>query len=130
MGALTFAIDQMKPGSAGDNRQVIGTLTFSDAYATGGDTFDPADLGLMILDSMEIEVGNNGVDNTPLQPRCANAVPIMSTKASGGSPSGRVTAYAIPGTPAANIGTEVGLAEIDNGTDLSAFSARFVAYGV
>ena len=122
MGALTITLDPMNPGSGGNTRRAVGTLTFSTTYVTGtGDAFNPRQLGLEILDAMDIEVARNAGSTLQLQPLLTEQLPSNGTL--------HVRAYAIAVPPQTNIGNESSLQEIDAQPDLSAFSARFVAWG-
>lgn len=51
--ALTFTLDDRQ--LVGNKRQVAGTVTFDSSYATGGETFTAADLGLSSITDVSIE---------------------------------------------------------------------------
>ncbi|TAK94594.1 hypothetical protein EPO05_06125 [Patescibacteria group bacterium] len=109
----------MQPSSDGNVRKVFGKMTFSNSYASGGDTFDPIDMGLAQLDMLQI---NPAVDATPiiLIPVCLNTYPVPSTRTSSGStaPLGRVALFLQDFT------------QVTATTNESTFSADFVAWGV
>ncbi len=118
MGALVITLQPMQPSSDGNVRKVFGSITFSNSYSAGGDTFDPIDMGLAQLDAITIEPA---VDNTPviLTPVCLNTFPVGSTRTSSNTaPLGRVAVFVAAGTQETAT------------TNLSTFSANFVAYGV
>ena len=127
MGALTITLDPMNPGSGGDDRRVIGTLTFSSTYVSGtGDSFTPLQLGLAILDGMDIELATNTGHTLQLQPMLV--VPATGLPSTG---TLYVRAYGVEFPAAADLpgGNETPLVEISTNADLSAFSARFTAWG-
>lgn len=130
MGALTVKIDQTF-SSAGNRTMVLGTLTWSSSYATGGDTVDPMQLGLDILDALIVGPALNA---TPIAfvPAVTSAFPAKSTMLSGGTPPVKVAAMTVPDPiPAADIGTGgAGLIEASATADLHTFSAPFIALGV
>lgn len=132
MGALTFVVDAMQPGSAGAKRVVSGTATFSASYATDGDTYDPLKIGLQVIDSILLSPSLDAADNLVIMPVPVPSKNIVSTLVAGGAPPGKIRAFAVSDPmPAANVGaSEAALTEIDNGTDLHLFTIRFVAWGV
>lgn len=59
--ALTFAIDQDSGRQlVGTCREVRGTVTFDSSYATGGESFTAADLGLTQITDFTCELGATG----------------------------------------------------------------------
>lgn len=48
----TVVVTKVVPGGGGDSTRVYGTITFSAAYAAGGDYILPSQLGLEIIDSI------------------------------------------------------------------------------
>ena len=50
--ALTFSIDDTQ--LVGNKRQKSGTVTFDSSYATGGETFTAADVGLSAITDVDV----------------------------------------------------------------------------
>jgi hypothetical protein len=46
--------------SVGNRRQTHGTITLDSSYATGGETLAAADVGLGVLDSLQLNQGEDG----------------------------------------------------------------------
>lgn len=56
--ALTFSLDDRQ--LVGNKRQVRGTVTFDSSYATGGETFTPADFGLTAITDVQAQPSTVG----------------------------------------------------------------------
>ena len=115
MGAVVFTIDPLGVGSAGNRRCVIGSYHLSTSYASGGDTFDPSDIGLQILDEIVLGLARDSGSETVIACDCTAVLPLVATQFTAGTPAGKITGYAVP-------------AEVSPG-DQSAFIGRFVAFG-
>jgi hypothetical protein len=115
MGAVVFTLDAQGVGSDGNRRVVIGKYHLSTTYASGGDTFDPSDIGLEILDEIVLGPARDPGSETVIICDCTATAPLAATRFTTGSPAGKITGYAVP-------------AEISSG-DQSAFVGRFVAFG-
>lgn len=89
---------------AGDKRRTLGTVTFDNSYPTGGEAITPQQVGLADILFMDVE---NPVSSTPTTRMCTydltNEKFMVFTSSDGN--------------------------QVANGTDLSAFSARFEAVG-
>ena len=101
--ALSYSIT--RTGTMGDQRSVFGTITFDDSYPTGGEAFDKAALGLVRLDWLSF---NQGEDGFVFHYDAANA---------------KILAYEAGTASAA-------LDEQDAATDLSGAVVEFFAVGV
>ena len=101
--ALSYSIT--RTGTMGDQRSVFGTITFDDSYPTGGEAFDKAALGLVRLDWLSF---NHGEDGFVFHYDAANA---------------KIIAYEAGTASAA-------LDEQDAATDLSGAVVEFFAVGV
>lgn len=101
--ALSYSIT--RTGTMGDQRSVFGTITFDDSYPTGGEAFDKAALGLVRLDWLSF---NQGEDGFVFHYDAANA---------------KIIAYEAGTASAA-------LDEQDAATDLSGAVVEFFAVGV
>lgn len=94
-----------RTGIMGDQRSVFGTITFDSSYPTGGEAFDKASIGLVRLDWLSF---NQGEDGFVFHWDATNAKIIVYE-------SGTASAA---------------LDEQDNATDLSAVVVEFLAIGV
>lgn len=91
----------------GDKRFTMGIYTgpasYTNAGGVHGDSFAPAEVGLGVIDFIDFE---NPVDSTP---------------------SARIVTYDVAN--ARVLWFTAGATEVTNGTNVSTFSARFIAYG-
>lgn len=118
MGALTITLLGMQPSVDGNQRTVMGKMTFSDSYATGGDTFDPIQLGLAQLDLLLVTAASDA-NPAIITAKCMNTYPLASkTLNPTNGTDGLVAAFAAAGTEEAAQ------------TNLSTFSFNFLAIGV
>lgn len=57
---MALTISTTRTGTMGDQRSVFGTITFDSSYAVGGEAFDKADIGLVRLDWISFNQGEDG----------------------------------------------------------------------
>jgi len=125
VGALTFAMDPDLPIAFGNRRMVTGMMFFSNSYATGGDTFEPNDLGFELLELLIVAPSFViGSSDKVVIPVCTRIRPITQSEA-----AGTVALYGVDTTPNADVGAQSALQEITAGTNVSTFCARFLAIG-
>lgn len=110
MGACTFT--PIKTYIIGDRKEVIGDLTMSSSYATGGDTAPPSLFGLD-LELNVVEMFNDITNGT------------LSFRAIYDHANNKVKAFGTNATP----GAAVGDPEVTNATNLSAYVGRVRAVG-
>ena len=124
MGALTFTLDTENIAvSFGNKKVTFGTLTFSGSYSAGGDTYDPSDVGLAVVDMFIVQAAVTTVPAAIL----AASVNTAPFRASG---VGKVAAFATRDPLSSDVATADSLIEVTAGTSLTGFSARFMAIGV
>lgn len=90
MGIVT--IGKTKPENAGSEGKVLGEMTFSTSYSTGGDSFDPAKLGLSNVTRLNFATQ----DGLLFQPDYSNnKIKVYASSGGGGAPvfSGSQLAY-------------------------------------
>lgn len=112
MGTVTIILDP-NPTHVQDHEKVVtGSLSLSNSYATGGDSFTPGQLGLNILTDLEL-YGTLAVYEV-----VQSALPVV-----GAGTSVKIVAY---GTGAGSGGVFV---QLTGNPDLSADVVRFRAHG-
>lgn len=101
---MAVTISNLDFSVAGDKRRTMGNVTFDSSYPTGGEALSPNQIGLADILWMDVE---NPVNGTPAARLCTydhtNDRFLVFTSSDGN--------------------------EVANGTNLSAFSARFEAVG-
>lgn len=101
---MALTVSNLDFSVAGDKRRTIGQITFDSSYPTGGEALTPQQIGLGTILWMDVE---NPVSATPTT--------RMSTF---DHTNGRFLVF-----------TSSDGNEVANGTNLSAFSAKFEAVG-
>ena len=107
MASLSFTQFRAEDGS-NTKRRIEGIYTGPASYATGGDSFTPAEVKLGQIDVLLFELASNGTLGLPVLYDYANGLVKWFT------------------TLGAGLG---GVVEMTAGTDLSAYTARFEAIG-
>jgi hypothetical protein len=110
MGAVKVTISDQS--TFGNNRMTRGSFTFSNSYATGGDTFTPVQFAMDVV---------LHIDTKPAK-RTVNGVTtalVVTTETT----SGLIEAYWSGSSGGA-------MPEVNAGTDLSGYSVGFMAYGL
>jgi len=96
----------------GNYRVVRGSFTFSNSYATGGDSFTPVQFALDVVLHIDAKPASRTLSGV------TTALPVTTTAS-----SGKVVAYWS--------GSQGGaMPEVNAGTDLSGYSVGFMAYGL
>lgn len=112
---VTFTIFPDGIDASGHKTRIIGTLTLSADYQTGGDTFDPGQLGLAVLDQLILGFGRDPNSGASLIAcRQTNDTPLQASTTS--TPAGKIQAFTALDAEATG--------------NLSAFVVPFVAWGV
>lgn len=139
--ALTIAITRR--AVMGDQNVISGTIAFDNAYATGGKSLAPSDLGLRIIDLFIPQSGKSGF---AFEYDYTNNKILVYTQGVAHGAAGAVTLddYPVTAGPGATSGASVSreasatspvrwgpLKEVANSDDLSTLTGvRFIAYGV
>ena len=109
--ALTWTFDSQGGNQLiGTQRVRKGTVTFDSSYATGGETFTPADLGLAFLTDLQVEVDATA-GYVPVWNRSTTAPKLMAFYGDN------------------NNAADGPLIEVPNATNIATAAARFTAYG-
>lgn len=111
MGAIAVTITRQTV--FGDMRCTYGTFTMSSSYAAGGDTFTPQQFGMNSLQHIEI-AGGQAITATPT---AFDVVPNIALT--------KMIALGTNATP----GAAVAEVEVTAATNLSGFTAAFMAWG-
>jgi hypothetical protein len=117
MAAPTVTVNIFPDGydASGHRTRIHGYLTLSDDYQAGGDTFDPGQFGLAVLDSLVLGLGRHAGGTTIIFPVYVEAAaPLQASTTE--TPAGLIQAFTATGTEFSG--------------DASGFVIPFVAFGV
>jgi hypothetical protein len=110
--ALTYTVSKMQ--LSGTQKRVSGTITWDSSYLTGGESFDPAQIGLYAI--MDLDVRPSGTDAThAIEPAWDRSTSAPKVKAFWGDNANGASAQ---------------LVEVTSATNLSACVCAFEAWGV
>ena len=122
--ALTFSKTGYSPGGSvrpmrsktfSDLQMVIGEFVFDDAYASGGEALAASNIDLeeiiFIAFSVEPSAGATNLGQAPIPMYDYTNAKVMAFGDTSGGPASQMAV------------------EIPNGTNLSAFTVRFIAFG-
>ncbi len=122
---MALTISTSEQGIMGNKRTVLGSITFDSSYATGGESFDKANIGLVQLDRLMIDPKSGYL----FEWDSANAkIKVRQATAAHSHTENTAAAYTQNASTAASTAAVAG--EVANATDLSAVTTTFFAVGV
>lgn len=136
--ALTFA--GLKRDVSGNKRMHSGRITFDSSYDAGGESLTPANIGLHVIETIEILTGSGFVCEYDYAAQKVKAlVPSVVVGAAGAATIDDFPLTGTGATTARSVGLDNGagsstvrfgaLQEVAASTNLSAVVARYVAIG-
>jgi hypothetical protein len=120
MGAITVSVSDTD--ERGSRKTVYGTISMSNSYATGGDSFTLSQFGLSSMAALTLGTGVDTTNKNAAWLLSCSGLPIGSALTS----TGKIQAW----TAASSTGGGDALTEATSTTDLHLIVAQFVAEGV